>query len=85
MNWRAYCQGPPRFMGFDSYWSRAATSEQGQQVWPREGHKRRSSLMRASWSQLAPIGAQYLDAQVLPSRLPQSLMREYQSSIRETL
>ena len=24
------------------------------------------------------------DAQVLPSRLPQSLMREYQSSIRET-
>jgi hypothetical protein len=28
--------------------------------------------MRASWSQLAPIGAQYLDTQVLPSRLPQS-------------
>ena len=82
MNWRAYCQGLPRFMGFDFI-------EQGRYLRARptgvaQAHKRRSSLMRASWSQLAPIGAQYLDAQVLPSRLPQSLMREYQSSIRET-
>ncbi len=84
-DWRANCQALPCFIGFDSYWGRAGTYVQGQRCGRGRAKSAGTRKCAQVGFQLAPIGAQYLDAQVLTSRFRSPLMREYQSSIRETL